>query len=155
MHNLRYIFFISTVFLTNIAAMGQVAEASDRLHEVDPHGFGLAAMCMGVVFLCLALLYVFFMVFGWFADRSKRIAVTQPVKPVVLTAKKLEKVRHMTSNILQEGMELKGRDKEVYVAVISMALKQYLGDVHDVESGVLTIKPTHSSWGEHTLFNNV
>ena len=60
----------------------------------------------------------------------------------------------MTSNILQEGLEMKGRDKEMYVAVISMALKQYLEDIHDVESGVLTIKPDHSSWGAHTSFNN-
>lgn len=132
-----------------------VSSASDRLKEVDPHGFGLTALCMGIVFLCLALLYVFFLVFGWFADRRSRIAETKPVKPVVKTAKKINKVRHITSNILQEGMELKGRDKEVYIAVISMALKQYLDDVHDVESGILTIKTEHSSWGAHTAFNNI
>ncbi|MBQ9560771.1 MAG: OadG family protein [Prevotella sp.] len=125
-----------------------------KLKREDPYGLGITALCMGIVFLCLALLYVFFLVFGWIADRRSRIASTQPVKPVVITAKKINKVRHMTSNILQEGMELKGRDKEVYVAVISMALKQYLEDVHDVESGVLTIKPDHSSWGAHTTFNN-
>lgn len=125
-----------------------------KLKREDPYGLGITALCMGIVFLCLALLYVFFLVFGWIADRRSRIASTQPVKPVVKTAKKLNKVRHMTSNILQEGIELKGRDKEVYVAVISMALKQYLEDVHDVESGVLTIKPDHSSWGAHTSFNN-
>ena len=60
----------------------------------------------------------------------------------------------MTSNILQEGVELKGIDKEVYVAVIAMALKQYLEDVHDVESGVLTIKPRTSAWGAHNTFSN-
>ncbi len=125
-----------------------------KLKREDPYGLGITALCMGIVFLCLALLYIFFLVFGWIADRRSRIASTQPVKPVVMTAKKINKVRHMTSNILQEGMELKGRDKEVYVAVISMALKQYLEDVHDVESGVLTIKPDHSSWGAHTTFNN-
>ncbi|MBR4276020.1 MAG: OadG family protein [Prevotella sp.] len=125
-----------------------------KLKRDDPHGLGITALCMGIVFLCLALLYVFFLVFGWIADRRSRIASTQPVKPVVKTAKKINKVRHMTSNILQEGLEMKGRDKEMYVAVISMALKQYLEDIHDVESGVLTIKPDHSSWGAHTSFNN-
>lgn len=150
----RYIMIASMALLTSMTAMGDVESASKRLSEVDPHGFGLTALCMGIVFLCLALLYVFFLIFGWIADRRSRIASTQPVKPVVKTAKKLNKVRHMTSNILQEGIELKGRDKEIYVAVISLALKQYLEDVHDVESGILTIKPEHSSWGAHTTFNN-
>ena len=151
----RYMILGLMVVLTSATAMGDVTSASKRLSEVDPHGFGLTALCMGIVFLCLALLYVFFLVFGWVADRRARIAVTPPVKPVVTTAKKINKVRHITSNILQEGLELKGRDKEVYIAVISMALKQYLDDVHDVESGVLTIKPSHSSWGAHNSFNQL
>ena len=152
----RYIMLTAVVLLTSMTLLGQESSAaSERLKEVDPHGFGLTALCMGIVFLCLALLYVFFLVFGWVADRKARIAVTPPVKPVVTTAKKINKVRHITSNILQEGLELKGRDKEVYIAVISMALKQYLDDVHDVESGILTIKPSHSSWGAHNLFNQL
>jgi hypothetical protein len=32
------------------------------------------------------------------------------------------------------------------MAVIAMALKQYQDDVHDVESGIITIKPRHSMW---------
>ena len=152
----RYIMLVAVVLLTSMTLLGQESSAaSERLKEVDPHGFGLTALCMGIVFLCLALLYVFFLVFGWVADRKARIAVTPPVKPVVTTAKKINKVRHITSNILQEGLELKGRDKEVYIAVISMALKQYLDDVHDVESGILTIKPSHSSWGAHNTFNQL
>lgn len=150
----RYLLLLAAMFVMATVAFSQETEASARLKEVDPHGFGLTALCMGIVFLCLALLYVFFLVFGWIADRRARIVSTTPVKPVVKTAKKLNKVRHMTSNILQEGVEFKGRDKEVYIAVISMALKQYLDDVHDVESGVLTIKPVKSSWGAHNAFNN-
>ncbi len=150
----RYLTLLAFFALPSIVAWGQMKELSDNLQQVDPHGFGLTAMCMGVVFLCLALLYVFFLIFGWFADRSRRIAVTQPIKPMVRTAKKIEKVRQITTNILQEGIELKGRDKEVYVAVISLALNQYFDDVHDVESGVLTIKPARTSWNEHNTFNN-
>lgn len=125
-----------------------------KLKREDPHGFGITLLCMGIVFSCLALLYVFFLIFDWIADRRSKIASTHPIKPVVKTAKQFNKVKHVTSNILQEGMDFKGRDKEIYIAVISMALKQYLDDVHDIESGVLTIKPKTSAWGAHNTFNN-
>lgn len=125
---------------------------TDKLKRDDPHGIGISIMCMGIVFLCLALLYVFFLTFGWIADRRNRIAATQPIKPVVLTAKKIEKVRQVTTNILQDGFETRGRDKEIYIAVISMALKQYADDVHDVESGIISIKPHQTEWGAHNQF---
>lgn len=140
--------------VTGIMAQGASQETIEKLKENDPHGIGITVLCMGIVFSCLALLYVFFVVFGWVADRRSKIASTQPVKPVVSTAKKLNKVRHATSNILQEGIDLKGRDREIYIAVIAMALKQHLDNVHDVESGILTINPKRTSWGEHNTFNN-
>ena len=135
--------------LAAMAEGGASPETVKRLQETDPHGFGITILCMGVVFLCLALLYVFFSIFGYFADRParlKKVADTQPIKPIVKTVQKVEEVRHVTKNILQDGIETKGRDKELYIAVIAMALKQYLDDVHDVESGVLTIKPHHTEW---------
>ena len=121
----------------------------ERLRQDDPYGFGIAILCMGVVFLCLTLLFAFFKVFGYFADRQtqlKEIAEMQPVKPIVQTGKMLNEVRQVTSNILQDGIDTKGRDKKIYIAVIAMAMKQYLDDMHDVESGVLTIKPHASAW---------
>lgn len=48
----------------------------------------------------------------------------------------------------------KGIDKEIYMAVISLALKEYLEDVHDVESGIITIKPKQTRWNA-PKFNNV
>jgi hypothetical protein len=39
-------------------------------------------------------------------------------------------------------------DMELYMAVIGMALKQYEDDVHDVESGVITIKPKDTDWDD-------
>jgi hypothetical protein len=95
------------------------------------------------------LLFGFFKVFGYFADRQaklKELAEMQPVKPIVQTGKMLNEVRQVTSNILQDGIDTKGRDKKIYIAVIAMAMKEYLDDVHDVESGVLTIKPHASAW---------
>ncbi len=41
---------------------------------------------------------------------------------------------HKTNVILKDGLETKGIDKEIYMAVISLALQEYLEDVHDVES---------------------
>jgi len=133
----------------------QVSESkADKLKRDDPHGIGITILCMGIVFMCLALLYIFFLIFGWVADRRNKLANVQPIKPVVQTAKKLEKVRQVTTNILQDGFETRGRDKEIYIAVISMALRQYLDDVHDVESGIISIKPRNTAWGAHNKFNN-
>lgn len=126
----------------------------DKLKRDDPHGIGITVLCMGIVFSSLILLYLFFTVFGWIADRRGKIAAKQPIKPVVQTAKKLEKVRQVTTNILQDGFDTKGRDKEIYIAVISLALKQYIDDVHDVESGIISIKPHQTDWGAHITFNN-
>lgn len=130
---------------------------TEKLKRDDPYGFGITLLCMGIVFACLALLYVFFLIFGYVADRRnklQKVANVQPIKPIVTTGKKLNEVRHKTTNILKDGMETKGRDKEIYIAVIAMALKQYTDNVHDVESGILTIKPHHSTWAEHNFINN-
>ena len=35
---------------------------------------------------------------------------------------------------------------DVYVAVISMAIKEYLDDIHDTESGIITITPKQTKW---------
>lgn len=121
----------------------------DRLKRDDPHGFGITVLSMGIVFSCLALLWVFFSLIGWAFSRTKKIT------PVVKTVEKANEVRHKTSVILQDGLQSKGIDKEVYIAVISMALKQYMDDVHDVESGVITIKPAHHAWGDHTEFTQI
>lgn len=134
----------------------QVTESKiEKMKKDDPYGIGMTLLCMGIVFAALALLYVFFVIFGFVASRRSKITQTHPIKPIVATGKKLNEVRHATSNILQDGLETKGRDKEIYIAVIAMALRQYADDVHDLESGKLTIKPHHSSWDEHNQFNNI
>ncbi len=56
---------------------------------------------------------------------------------------------HKTKVILKDGLQSSGIDKEVYIAVISMALKQYLDDVHDNESNIITIKPHSTMWNAH------
>ena len=138
----------------NIENYTTVTESKvDMLKRDDPHGFGITVLSMGIVFACLAVLYVFFSLLGWaLRDKSKikKVATSTPlkpvVKPVVKTGEALIEVGQKTNIILQDGFKSKGISKETYIAVIAMALKQYADDVHDVESGIITIKPRHTSW---------
>lgn len=111
----------------------------------------MAIMAMGIVFLCLALLWIFFTLFGMFMrhqETAKKVINTQPIKPITKTVEKTMEVGHKTGVILQEGLKTKGIDREVYLAVIGMALQQYRDDVHDVESGVITIKHRDTEWDD-------
>ena len=123
-----------------------------KLKREDPHGFGITLLAMGIVFTCLAVLFLFFTLFGMLMshmETAKKVANTQPIKPITKTVEKTAEIGHKTGVILQEGLKTKGIDKEVYMAVIGMALKQYEDDVHDVESGIITIKEkTSSPWND-------
>lgn len=121
------------------------------LKREDPHGIGITLLAMGIVFFCLALLFIFFWIFGVIMnhlDTAKKVANTQPIKPITKTVEITHDLAHATGNILQDGLGKKGIDKEVYIAVISMALKQYQDDVHDVESGIITIKSKDTGWSD-------
>lgn len=122
-----------------------------KLKREDPHGIGITLLAMGIVFFCLALLFIFFWIFGVIMnhlDTAKKVANTQPIKPITKTVEITHELAHATGNILQDGLGKKGIDKEVYIAVISMALKQYQDDVHDVESGIITIKLKDTGWSD-------
>ena len=119
------------------------------LKREDPHGFGITLLAMGIVFFCLLLLFVFFWLFGAIMrhlDTAKKVVNTQPIKPITKTVEVTHDLAHATGNILQDGLKTKGIDKEVYITVIAMALKQYQDDVHDVESGIITIKSKDTDW---------
>ena len=119
-----------------------------KLKREDPHGFGITLLAMGIVFFCLFVLFVFFWLFGLIMRHFDAAKNVQPIKAVTKTVEVTHDIAHATGNILQDGLEKKGRDKEVYIAVISMALKQYQDDVHDVESGIITIKPQRTGWSD-------
>ena len=123
----------------------------EKFKREDPYGFGMALMAMGIVFFCLALPWITFSLFGLLMrhlDTAKKVAQQQPIKPITKTVEKTMEVGHKTGVILQEGLKTKGIDREVYMAVIGMALKQYEDDVHDVESGIITIKPRETGWDD-------
>ena len=123
----------------------------EKFKREDPHGFGMALMAMGIVFFCLALLWIVFSLFGMLMrhmETAKKVANKQPIKPITKTVEKTIEVGHKTGVILKDGFESKGIDREVYMAVIGMALKQYEDDVHDVESGIITIKSKATDWDD-------
>ena len=125
-----------------------------KLKREDPHGFGITLLAMGIVFTCLAVLFAFFTLFGLLMrhiETAKKVANQQPIKPITKTVEKTAEIGHKTGVIMQDGLKSKGIDKEIYIAVIGMALKQYEDDVHDVESGVITIKQKSSSWNDEFL----
>lgn len=122
-----------------------------KLKREDPYGFGITLLAMGIVFFCLAVLFLFFWLFGLVMrhlETAKKVANQQPIKPITKTVEKTAEIGHKTNVILQDGLKSKGIDKEIYIAVIGMALKQYEDDVHDVESGIITIKSKSSSWND-------
>ncbi len=123
----------------------------EKFKREDPHGFAMAIMAMGIVFFCLALLWIFFTLFGLLMrhlEAAKKVVNKQPIKPITKTVEKTIEVAHATGNILQDGLQKKGKDMEIYMAVIAMALRQYEDDVHDVESGIITIKPKDTDWDD-------
>ena len=123
----------------------------EKFKREDPHGFGMAVMAMGIVFFCLALLWITFTLFGILMrhmETAKKVANKQPIKPITKTVEKTIEVGHKTCIMLREGFDTKGIDKEVYMAVIGLALRQYEDDIHDVESGVITIKSKDTEWDD-------
>lgn len=120
-----------------------------KIKREDPHGLGITVLSMGIVFFCLALLYVFFRILGLFMAHKqalKKAGKIQPIKAAVKTGEMLAETGHKTKVILKDGLQTGGIDKEIYIAVIAMALKQYEDDVHDIESNIITIKPHQTNW---------
>jgi len=131
------------------------------LKKTDPHGFGIAILSMGIVFSCLALLFVFFWAFGAYMKHKQRLAKATEKHATLLykTGKKTIEVTselgHKTNVMLKDGLTTKGIDKEIYMAVISLALQEYLEDVHDIEPGIITIKPKQTRWNNPSFNNHI
>lgn len=120
-----------------------------KLKREDPHGYGISVLAMGIVFSCLAMLFIFFTIFGLIMNHrsaAKKVANMQPLKAGVKMVETAAEIGSKTSVILQDGLKSKGIDKEIYIAVIAMAIKQYQNNVHDIESGIITIKPKDTDW---------
>lgn len=114
--------------------IGQGESKVAKVKRTDPYGIGITVLSMGIVFFCLTLLYAFFALFGMFMRKREAASEVASMQPIKANA------------TLPDGLTHEGIDREVYIAVIAMALKQYQDDVHDIESGIITIKPKHTEW---------
>lgn len=120
---------------------------SQQLKKSDPYGVGISVLSMGIVFFCLALLFVFFWLFGSYMQRKQ-----QKEKAAATPAPKPAPVPQGDS---QEAIATPASDDDMdtYMAVIAMALKQHLAIAHEEGPGILTIKPKHTRWNT-TKVNN-
>ncbi len=119
---------------------GKVQDKVAEFKEKDPHGFAMSIMAMGVVFGCLLSLYVFFRLFGYVVTLISKLVRVRAIRALRNQAEK-------AAVMAKQGMETKGVDMKIYMAVIGMALHDYEEDVHDVESNVLTYHTEeHSEW---------
>ncbi len=106
----------------------------EKFSEQDPAGIGMAITAMSVVFSGLLILYVLFRLLGM-AMQSKKTSETNPTET-------------MTEN--QPAAKAEGKEGEVYAA-IAMALHEEMNNVHDQESGILTITRRTSAWNAKHL----
>ena len=105
----------------------------------DPYGIAMAIIAMSIVFGCLILLFVFFYIFGWALNRISMLKRVQGIKQISEAGEKIVVMA-------KEGAETKGIEMENYVAAIGLALYEYMGNQHDVESGVITIQHHDTTW---------
>jgi Na+-transporting methylmalonyl-CoA/oxaloacetate decarboxylase gamma subunit len=107
--------------------------------QSDPYGIAMSIIAMAIVFVSLILLYLFFHVFGWIINR---MTLLERVKAIRILQDKAEKMVVMA----KDGVDTKGIEMENYAAAIGLALHEYMGGLHDIESGIITIQHHPSDW---------
>ena len=63
-----------------------------KIKREDPHGFGITVLSMGVVFSCLALLFIFFTLFGIYMKHKQAIKGAIDKQPLMTVSKMGEDV---------------------------------------------------------------
>lgn len=112
----------------------------------DQYGYGMAITAMSVVFFGLLVLFISFKVLGTTAiEIGKRMI------------KSFEEKKHQIESAVSHSMgtETSPANEEVFAA-IAMALHEYEGgNIHDTESGCLTIHPEHSEWNSRNSMQRI
>lgn len=123
----------------------------DAMKERDPHGWILSITSVSVVFSALALLwFLFWLLFDRRAKKesSASLKVTQKKKNAVMLSGSETSDEVAAAIALALDME---QDGDVYAA-IAAAVHLYLTDqVHDNESGIITISRKDSLWKNKVL----
>ena len=115
---------------TNIVEQGEGKVA--KFKRLDSLGIGMTVMCMAVVFSALAILWWLFAIIGKIFASTISSAKKASAKVEVPAPK-------------ADSAAKSDADDEV-MAAIAMALHEHFGNVHDEESGILTIDGGESSW---------
>lgn len=123
---------------TNNAMVDKTAKPQ-RMKEMDPYGWMMALLAMSVVFIALIILYFIFKQIGNVhikkSQKEAEIKVVQenPVKS--------------PSKAAANGK--KASEEEIHAAIVA-ALEMWMdsNQLHDEESFVLTLHPTHSGWDD-------
>mgnify|MGYP002516016745 FL=1 len=116
--------------------------------EHDPHGFVMTILGMGIVFSGLIVLSILFVLFGNLMRKfNGKKAVAQTVTPQKPVSNASVDVA-VAAMALHEAM---ADADDAVKAVIAMALYEYEHDMHDEESGVITILPTQSPWPQRGI----
>lgn len=105
----------------------------EKFAEADASGIGMAITAMLVVFSGLIVLYISFRLLGLGMQSKKAESPKQEAKAESTPAPKGD-----------------SKEGEIYAA-IAMALHEELGNVHDIESGILTLNPHDSQWNAKHL----
>ena len=122
---------------------------SQVMKEQDPHGWVLTLIAVMVVFTALLILAF---IFGWLGNMNKRIQTGDNEKPKKSDKKIKTKNGELSPEVaaaIALALSAQSPDGEVQAA-IALALHDYLGGgVHDLESFIITIKPSKgSTWAD-------
>lgn len=115
-----------------------------QIKNKDPHGFGISLLSMGIVFTCLALLCIFFTIFGKIMHRQQKDKANAEKQERKLRHAMMEEDERAFPKVVEKKHF--DDDNDVCIAVIAMAMKEYLDNIHDEESGIITIRSKHSNW---------
>lgn len=123
-------------------SIGEKAEDNVAVwKQNDPYGLAMTVIAMGIVFVCLILLSVFFQFFGWLLNRIQKLNRVKAIRTIHEKAGRLVVMA-------KDGTETRGIEMENYAAAIGLALHEYTGNMHDVESGVITIEHHETEWAD-------
>lgn len=118
--------------------------------EKDPYGIAMSIMAMGIVFACLALLYVFFKIFGYLLTRNEDKTETANGTSATGGAHSAQNDDARVAALMAVSEATSGTGNEAMdMALIALALEDAL--VHDEESGVITIHQTPSPWADKAI----
>ncbi len=128
-----------TTFLYSLLPL---TAGSDRMAQIDPHGWTLTLISVSTVFAALIVLYFIYNFSGnIFSGKFKR-------KPRAPKAPKGAPDGEVAAAIALALQAEAGGETE---AAIATALHLYLSDaVHDIEPGFITIRHTPSSWDDRS-----